>query len=218
MKFTKLGHACVRLTTDQGTVVIDPGAFSEPDAMAGADAVLVTHEHFDHVVPDALRAAAAANPDMEIWTNPALAAQFADLGGRVRAVTHGDTFEIGGAQGLSVHVYGEKHAIIHRDIPTIDNVGFLIEDLVFHPGDAFIVPEGPTPTLLVPSSAPWLKLGDAIDFVREVAPKQAIMIHDTLYNDTGLDLVERLLTQLAGSDSRAIRRLTPGESADLPTA
>ncbi|MFI6981244.1 MBL fold metallo-hydrolase [Embleya sp. NPDC050154] len=218
MRFTKLGHACVRLTTDAATVVIDPGAFSEPDAMVGADAVLITHEHVDHVVPDTLRAAAAANPDLEIWTNPAVAAQFPDLGGRVRAVTHGDTFEIGGAQGLSVHVYGEKHAVIHPDIAVIDNVGFLIDGRVFHPGDAFTVPEEATPTLLVPAGAPWLKLGDAADYIREVAPEQAFLIHDGLYNDTGLALAERLLTQLAGSDTRPIHHPRPGYTTTLATS
>jgi L-ascorbate metabolism protein UlaG (beta-lactamase superfamily) len=216
MQFTKLGHACVRLTTGRGTIVIDPGAFSESDAMVGADAVLITHEHFDHVVPDTLRAAAAANPDLEIWTNPAVAAQFPDLAGRIHAVTHGDTFEIGGAQGVAVHVHGEKHAVIHPDIAVIDNVGFLIDGRVFHPGDAFTLPGEAVPTLLVPAGAPWLKLGDAADYVRAVAPAQAFLIHDGVYNDTGLALAERILGELAGSDTRPVRRLAPGESTSLP--
>jgi len=215
MKFTKLGHACVRLTTDQGTIVIDPGAFSEPDAMVGADAVLITHEHFDHVVPEALRAAAEANGDLEVWTNPAVAAQFPDLGGRVHAVTHGDTFEIGGARGVSVHVYGEKHALIHPDIALVDNVGFLIDGLVFHPGDALTVPEDPAPTLLVPAGAPWLRLGDAVDFVRAVGPERAFLIHDGLYNDRGIAMTTRMLGGLAGSEERPLVRLAPGEGTVL---
>ncbi|MGC0415730.1 MBL fold metallo-hydrolase [Embleya sp. AB8] len=218
MQFTKLGHACVRLTTDRATIVIDPGAFSEPDALVGADAVLITHEHFDHVVPDALEAAARANPDLEIWTNPSTAANFTHLGGRVRGVTQGDTFEIGGAQGVSVHVYGEKHAMIHPDIAVIDNVGFLVDGRVFHPGDALTVPEESVPTLLVPAGGPWLKLGEAANYIREVAPAQAVLIHDAIFNETGLALAEHLLTQLAGTDARPIRRLAPGDSLALTTS
>jgi L-ascorbate metabolism protein UlaG (beta-lactamase superfamily) len=215
LTLTKFAHACVRLETAGTVIVIDPGAFSGPEALEGADAVLVTHEHFDHVVPETLRAAAATNPDLEVWTNPALAAHFADLGGRVHAVTHGDTFAVGGAGGVPVHVHGEKHAVIHRDIPEIDNVGFLVAGRVFHPGDAFTVPEEPVPTLLVPVSGPWLRIGEAVDYVREVAPADAYTIHEALLSDIGMQTVERLLGGLAGGEDRPIRRLAPGESAPL---
>ena len=67
MQLTKLGHACVRLEKDGGVLVIDPGAFSGDHALDGADAVLVTHEHFDHVVPDSMRAALAAQPGLRLW-------------------------------------------------------------------------------------------------------------------------------------------------------
>ena len=49
MRLTKLGHACVRLDKDGAVLVIDPGAVSDPGALAGANAVLITHEHFDHI-------------------------------------------------------------------------------------------------------------------------------------------------------------------------
>jgi hypothetical protein len=115
-------------------------------------------------------------------------------------------------------VYGEKHAVIHPDIAVIDNVGFLIDGGIFHPGDAFTLPEEAVPTLLVPAGAPWLKLGEAVDYVRTVDPAQAFLIHDGIYNDTSLALAERLLGQLAGSDTRPVRRLAPGESTSLPGA
>lgn len=215
LTLTKLAHACVRLETQGTVIVIDPGAFSGPQALEGADAVLVTHEHFDHVVPETLRAAAAANPDLEVWTNPALAADLADLGGRVHAVSHGDTFTVGGASGVPVHVHGQKHARIHRDIPEIDNVGFLVGGRVFHPGDAFTVPEEPVRTLLVPVSGPWLKLGEAVDYVREVGPGEAHPIHEALLSDIGMQTVERLLGGLAATEDRPIRLLAPGESTLL---
>lgn len=204
MELTKLGHSCVRIRTGGVTVVIDPGAFSPADAVDGADAVLVTHEHFDHVVPEQLRAALAANPDLEVWTNPAVAAQFADLAGRVHAVNHGDVFSIGGAQGVPVHVYGEKHATIHRDIPLVDNVGFLVDGLVFHPGDALTVPEEPVGTLLAPAAAPWLKLSEAADYVREVGPGRVLLIHDGVLSDGGREVHTRLMTLLTQTEDRPV--------------
>ncbi len=49
MRIVKYTHSCVRLETDGGVLVIDPGVWSEPHALEGADAVLVTHEHVDHI-------------------------------------------------------------------------------------------------------------------------------------------------------------------------
>jgi L-ascorbate metabolism protein UlaG (beta-lactamase superfamily) len=212
MQLTKLGHSCVRITAKGVTLVLDPGAFSPEDAVDGADAVLVTHEHFDHIVPDRLRAALAANPDLEVWTNPAVAAQFADLGGRVHAVTHGDTLDIG---GVSVHVYGEKHARIHRDIPLVDNVGFLVEGEVFHPGDALTVPDAPVPTLLTPAAAPWLKLAEAADYVREVAPSRVVLIHDAVLSDAGRDVHTRILTTLTETPDRTVVAATADGDVSL---
>src|SRR6266540_4001154 len=53
MRLVKYTHACVRLERDGAVLVIDPGTFSEREALAGASAVLVTHEHYDHLDPDA---------------------------------------------------------------------------------------------------------------------------------------------------------------------
>ena len=140
MRLTKLGHACVRLEKDGGVLVIDPGAFSGDNALDGADAVLVTHEHFDHVVPDSMRAALAAQPGLRLWAPAPVAEQFAEFGDRVKVTAHGAEFT---AAGFGVHVYGSEHAVIHPDIPTCANVGFLVDGEVFHPGDSYTVPEDP---------------------------------------------------------------------------
>ncbi|MCF2532356.1 MBL fold metallo-hydrolase [Yinghuangia soli] len=215
MQLTKLGHSCIRIRVKGITLVLDPGALSDPDALDGADAVLVTHEHFDHVVPETLRAALAKNTDLQVWTNPAVAAQFTDLPGRVLPVRHGDTLLIGGQSGAAVHVYGEKHATIHRDIPLVDNVGFLVEGEVFHPGDALTVPDVPVPTLLTPAAAPWLKISEAADYVREVAPRRALLIHDAVLSDAGKEVHTRLLTGLTQGPDRAVLTPAAGEEVTL---
>ncbi|MBO0775207.1 MAG: MBL fold metallo-hydrolase [Actinobacteria bacterium] len=212
MRFTKLGHACVRLEKDGAVLVADPGAFSEEDALAGANAVLITHEHPDHVHADRLRAAMAADPGLQVWTTAALAEQFADSGGRVHAVTHGDTFT---AAGFGVHAYGSEHAVLHQDIPLVANTGFLIDGEVFHPGDALTVPEDPVRTLLLPVNAPWLKLSEMIDYGRAVAPQRGYAIHDGLLNDVGLSVLSSWIGLAAGSGGATFTRVEPGTSVDL---
>src|SRR5262252_4561426 len=101
--------------------------------MTGYAAVLVTHQHPDHLDEERLRAALADDPELAVWTNPSVAALLADLGDRVHAVGRGDRFDVA---GVEVEVHGELHALIHPDIPRIANVGFRIDGSVFHPGDA----------------------------------------------------------------------------------
>jgi L-ascorbate metabolism protein UlaG (beta-lactamase superfamily) len=212
MELHKHGHACVVLEDGDRRLVIDPGVFTEPGALEGASAVLVTHEHPDHVQPDVLRAAMDADPALEVWTNRSVAAQLEGAGTRVHVVGSGDTFT---AAGFEVSVHGELHAEIHPEIPRIANIGFLVGGQLFHPGDAFTVPEEPVTTLLVPVHGPWSKLSEVIDYVRAVDADQAYALHDGLLNDNGLGLVAGLLGQNGPGTPTPYSRLAPGESVDL---
>ncbi|MFF1478274.1 MBL fold metallo-hydrolase [Streptomyces sp. NPDC058301] len=210
MKLTKKTHACVRLEKDGRTLVIDPGAFSEADAALGADAVLVTHEHPDHFAEDRLRAALEANPAAEIWTLRSVAEKIsAAFPGRVHTVGHGDTFS---AAGFDVQVYGELHAVIHPDLPRVTNVGYLVDGSLFHPGDALTVPDHPVDTLMLPVQAPWSKISEVIEYVREVKPRRAIDVHDALLTDLARPIYDTHLGNLGGADHT---RLSPGDSTDL---
>jgi L-ascorbate metabolism protein UlaG (beta-lactamase superfamily) len=212
VRLTKLGHACVRLEKDGASLVIDPGVWSGPDALAGASAILVTHEHVDHLDAAAVRAALAGDPGLQVWTNAAVAAELADAGDRVHVVSHGEVFS---AAGFDIAVYGRQHALIHRDIPVIPNTGFAVDGQVFHPGDALTVPEDRMDVLLLPANAPWLKVSEMIDYVREVAPQRAYAIHDGLLNANGLGLMQNLLKVAAAPSGASYVRLEPGTTVEV---
>ncbi len=208
MRIIKYTHACVRLEKGDRALVIDPGSFSEEEPLDGAAAVLITHEHVDHLDAGKLE----RHPDAEIWTNAATAALLTDIDpARVHVVSQGDTFT---AAGFEVGVYGEVHEVIHPDLPQVPNVGFLLERSFFHPGDAFTVPDVPVQTLMVPVSAPWLRAADSIDYIRAVRPSLALSVHDGMYNDIGLRVVDGLLTSMADKAGSAYRRLAAGESVE----
>lgn len=210
VKLTKKSHACVRLEKDGRTLVLDPGMFTEEDAVRGADALLVTHEHPDHFDEGRLRAALDADPAVELWTLRSVADRLsAAYPGRVRTVGHGDAFT---AAGFDVEVHGELHAVIHPDLPRVTNVGFLVDGAVFHPGDALTVPDRPVDTLLLPVMAPWNKISEVIDYVREVRPRRAYDIHDALLTDLARPIYDGQIGALGGTDHR---RLAPGTSADV---
>jgi L-ascorbate metabolism protein UlaG (beta-lactamase superfamily) len=213
MRLTKLGHSCVRLEQDGAALVIDPGVWSGQDVLAGAQAVLVTHEHPDHLDAPEVRAALAADPGLRLFANHSVTGQFAEFGAQVTAVAHGDAITVAGFQ---VHVYGREHAVILSDIPVIANTGFAVDGEIFHPGDSFTVPEERVPTLLLPVSAPWLKFAEVVGYVREVAPQRGYAIHDAILNDNGLGLIDNLLRVAPGrSDGGPLTRLEPGSSVEL---
>jgi hypothetical protein len=97
-------------------------------------------------------------------------------------------------------------------VPVVSNVGYLVEETVYHPGDSFDVPDVSVPTLLVPMHAPWSKIGEVLDYLIAVRPRQAYPIHDALLNDAGLGIVGAHLERISAAYGVAYRRLTPGES------
>jgi len=207
MRLTKYGHSCVRIERDGTVLVIDPGAFTEPVALDGVDAVLITHEHFDHLNVDALADALAKRPSVTVHTHPDVLPKLTALAGAVSTVESGQSFS---AAGFAVRAYGGLHAEIHRDLPRVANLGFLIEETVYHPGDSFDVPAGAdVQTLFVPISAPWLKLSESVEFVRAVAPRRAFALHDCLLSDAGFMVTDKNMATLSGCD---YARLGAGES------
>jgi L-ascorbate metabolism protein UlaG (beta-lactamase superfamily) len=210
VRVTKFSHSCIRIDGD-GVLVVDPGEFSERAALDGVDAVLLTHEHFDHVDVDALVAAQAQNPALTVYAHADVLPKLAALGGAVRTVGPGESF---GAAGLEVRVHGGLHAVIHPDIPRIANLAYLISDdttSVYHPGDSFELPDEAVDLLFVPVAAPWLKLSESIEFARVVKPRRAFALHDALLTEAGAKITDTHMGNLSGCD---YARLAPGTATD----
>jgi L-ascorbate metabolism protein UlaG (beta-lactamase superfamily) len=208
MRLTKFTHACVRVERDGAVLVIDPGGFTEPEALDGAEAVLITHEHADHLDVDKLAAARARRPDLTVHTHPDVVPKLGALAEVARPVDTGESFT---AAGFRVRACGGRHAVIHPDIPRIANLGYLIDDSVYHPGDSVDpsdLPEGVrVETLFLPVNAPWLKLSESVEFARAVAPRRAYALHDHLLSPAGTTVYGANLARLVGCD---YDRLEPG--------
>jgi L-ascorbate metabolism protein UlaG (beta-lactamase superfamily) len=209
MRITKFGHACVRIETGDTTVVVDPGCWSEPESVDGATAVLVTHEHPDHLSFDHLR-----STDAPVLSIGAVAEQITehapDVAERVTVVHPGQHLDI----GVPVTVVGELHAVIHPEWPRFDNSGYLLEVeglRLYHPGDAFTAPDGHVDVLFLPLHAPWSRTSEVIDFARTVGAPRSVAVHDGLLNATGLGLLERMVGGMLGEREQQYLRVAPGQ-------
>jgi L-ascorbate metabolism protein UlaG (beta-lactamase superfamily) len=208
MRIIKFGHACVRVEYDGVAVVVDPGVFTEVGAVDGADAVLVTHEHADHYLPDNLRAT-----DAPVFTIDAVADKIRDdapdVAERVTVVRPGQEFEA----GLPVRAVGELHAVIHPEMPRFFNSGYVVtagQEKLYHPGDALTAPEEEVDLLCVPVSAPWLKASEAVDFARAVQAPRNLAIHDRIYSEAGLGILDGHMNAFLPDAGQEYVRLADG--------
>ena len=182
VRITHYGHACVLAELPDGTrILFDPGTYSAGfEDQPGLQGIFITHEHPDHHDAERMPRLATASPDARLVT-------VADADGTVTA---------GGAQ---VRVLPGEHAVVHPDLPAVRNNAYQVGDVLFHPGDSFIRPQGPVRILLLPTGGPWMKLGESADYLRAVAPEIAIPIHQAGLADIHRKLHYEVLRGLAPS-------------------
>lgn len=212
MELTHFGHSCVLAEFGTTRLLFDPGNFSHGfEGITGLSAILVTHQHPDHVDPQRLPALVEANPQAALYADPQTAAQ---LGGPWQAVQVGDEFVL---DDVTVRGVGGRHAVIHPEIPVIDNISYLIGDgdhpaRLMHPGDALFVPSEPVDVLAVPAAAPWMKISEAVDYLRAVSPTHAVPIHQGIVAPAARGIYYGRLTDMTDTD---LRVLTEEQSAQF---
>ena len=208
MRLTHFGHSCLLVEHRGAKILFDPGNFSHGfEGITGLDAILVTHQHPDHADVARLPALLDANPDAELFSDP----QSADLlDGNWTAVRPGDTFEIG---EVTVRGTGGRHAVIHPELPVIDNTAFLLGDdenpsRLLHPGDSLYIPHERVDVLALPSAAPWLKIWEAVDYLRAVNPRVAVPIHQAIIADRANGIFYGRYNEMApeGTEFRVLPR------------
>lgn len=211
MKLTKYEHSCVVLEEKGIRLIIDPGEFTKD--FGGADnvaAVVVTHVHGDHLNIEHLQAIVAANPQVKVFTTQEVTSQW--VSPHAVAVKNGMEQSVG---PFMLRFYGGLHAEIHSFAPRNQNIGVLVNDAFYYPGDSLDVPDRAITTLALPAGAPWLKTGEAIDCMKTINPKVFFRTHDGLLNDRGLATTDRWYQMASEQFGPAYKPLSPGDSIEL---
>lgn len=211
MKITKHGHACLEIELNGERLLIDPGFYTDSMGyLANVVAVVMTHFHDDHCFEEQIAAIKAKNPDVKLFGPKDVSDKLSGMD--VMVVMHGDHHSVGDFQ---LDFCGDLHQVIHRSIPVCQNTGVMVNSKLYYPGDSYTFPESQPEILAIPTSAPWLRISDVIDFIEVIKPKKAFPTHNALLSEHGHKLQNSRVREFVEKHGGEFRYLEVGDSWDL---
>ena len=211
MKITKLNHATLVVESNGKHLIIDPGNRTQLPPGVKADVVVITHEHPDHWTPENLTELKTRNTELTIFALPSVAKLAPEV--EIVEIAPGESVA---ASGFELKFFGGLHEIIHRSIPQITNVGVLVNNSLYYPGDSYAVPKNfDVEVLAAPIGAPWLRISDAMDFVLAVKAKHAFGTHDDPLSQFGLGMGRERLRWATEQNGGTFYEIDPGDSIEI---
>lgn len=204
----------VRLLTDPGNYTAEA-----QESVTNIQGVLITHEHQDHLHLDSLKVILEKNPTAVVVGNSAVARIVKDTLPQCSLVVVGDG-ESTNVAGVSIKGFGEDHEPIYKLFGLVENTGYVVAEKFYFPGDAFHLPVGkagnrvPVDILALPIAGPWMKVGQAIDFARELKPRVAFGVHDGMMKQ-GFNFGARMAPTLLKDSDVEFVHLSEGETREF---
>lgn len=203
VKLTKYEHACFTVEKNNQVLVVDPGGFTTdfitPENVVG---IVVTHEHGDHFDHEQITAIIDKNPDAIIIGHESITSKIDVF--ETKSVASGDIIDLG---EFELEFFGGEHALIHISKPVVANLGVMINELLYFPGDSFTLPMKPVDTLAIPAGAPWMKISEAMEFLVAVNPRFAFPTHDAILSESGKELSDQWIGGIANTSGTEYKRL-----------
>jgi L-ascorbate metabolism protein UlaG (beta-lactamase superfamily) len=211
MQITKYEHACLAIEHLGKVVVLDPGCYtSDLSKLKNVVAIVITHVHDDHCSEPQLELLLKNNPEALVFGTGEVKNRLKDL--KTNAVHHGDFYQVG---DFTLEFFGDLHAEIHRSIPLVQNCGVMINDLLYYPGDSYTTPDRPVKVLACPTSAPWLKISEVMDFLTEIKPEKCFPTHNIHLSETGHQMNNSRVQQVVEANGGTFSYVLPGQRLEV---
>lgn len=184
MKVTKYGHCCLKVSKDNITLLIDPGSYSIDTNPVDEeiDSIFISHEHADHLHIDSIKKLIEKNNDIKIYAGKSVGAMLDSNNIKYINISDKKDISIGNMNISFIH---GKHAKIYETISPVDNIGIIVDNSFYYPGDNFKTPGTDIKTLALPVAGPWMKISEAVDFALSIKPSLVFPVHDGMLKFVG---------------------------------
>ncbi len=213
MIITKFGHCCLLIEVKGVRILTDPGNYNVTPEVEGIDAILITHEHQDHVHVESLRSVLLKNPKARVFSHAGVGKILDEAGITYTLIADGEVVVV---KGVRIESCGSEHACVHHELPAVQNTGFFIDETLFYPGDSFHNPKKNIAVLALPVAGPWMKLEDAVEYAKLIKPKVVFPVHDGMLRQ-GIELgpTRRIPTMLLEPLGITYVDMTEGSTHDF---
>jgi L-ascorbate metabolism protein UlaG (beta-lactamase superfamily) len=211
MRVTKYEHACLDITEGTNRLVIDPGELSPSFTdVKKISLLVVTHVHGDHLDLEKVDAIVSENPDLKIFATSEVAGKL-----KGRAVTVPEPGKLYSAGPFNLEFFGELHEMVDPKTPQAQNIGVLVNDKLYYPGDSFVLCKKPFSVLAVPKSGPWFRVSDALLLFENSNCQLVFPTHDGLLNEIGHGSINNWFKLFAERNNKEYHPLKIGESLEI---
>ncbi|GAC1502570.1 MAG: MBL fold metallo-hydrolase [Candidatus Saccharimonadales bacterium] len=212
MKITKFEHACLILDNGTSRLLIDPGSFTTlPENLSNINCIVVTEEHADHFDLENIKKVLSQSPDVKIFSTKVVAKQLTEAGYSCEAVSCEEHINV---DGFSLTFKEGDHAISYDTSPC-RVLTIKVDDFLYYPSDSFIPTEATVQVLALPTSGPWHKISESIDFANKITSKYILVTHNGLYNDIGNTVANSFTSNNVADKNREYIFLAVGETKDF---
>ena len=206
MKITKLEHSGIAIEKNGQVLIFDPVEYTKQmPVFQNVVAIVITHKHSDHLQPNVLDKIIGNNPEAKIFTTEDAAPSIVN-----DTIVHaGDSYTVG---EFKLDFFGKDHAaIVPGQVPCM-NIGVVVDDAFVNPGDSFDLPATPAKILMVPTSGPWVKTIESMEYIERAKPELVIPFHNAMLSEFGEGTTNNWMLKACEKVGAEFAGLKPGES------
>ena len=210
MTITKYEHACLDIKENTSRLIVCPGVFTKSlTDLTGITAVVITHAHADHLDPSIIQEIIKNNPHVTFYTTDEAKKEIAT---NCQTAQPGESVTVG---DFTLEFFGTNHAEIDPKTPVLQNIGVLVNNKLYYPGDSFT--ECPTQfsVLAVPASAPWLRVAQTIPLIEKSNCQTVFPTHNALLSEAGHQVTNNWLRTFTERSGKKFVFLQPGDSLEV---